>query len=120
MDIEEISEDREEEIQQLSQQINFSEQSCLFSKAPFRKILGMSAPLMLSQLTNMLGGFGNVYLFSRLSADSLTSAGLIATQNLFVASFGSSLFGASVLMTEALNRRDSDPRSMVFCGAKLN
>lgn len=113
MDIEEISEDREEEIQQLSQQINFSEQSSLFSKAAFRKMLGMSAPLMLSQLTNMLGGFGNVYLFSRLSADSLASAGLItATQNLFVASFGSSLYGASVLMTEALNRRDSDPRSI--------
>ncbi len=67
----------------------------------FKKMLGMSAPLMLSHLTNMLGGFGNVYLFSRLSANSLASAGLItATQNLFVASLGSSLFGASVLMME--------------------
>lgn len=114
MDIEEdMSEDREEAIRSVDPLLNLSEQFPLFSKAAFRKMLGMSAPLMLSHLTNMLGGFGNVYLFSRLSADSLASAGLItATQNLFVASFGSSLFGASVLMTEELNRRDSDPRSI--------
>lgn len=52
-------------------------------------MLGMSAPLMLSRLTNMLGGFGNIYLLFRLSAESLASSGLITpTQNLFVASFG--------------------------------
>lgn len=113
MDIEDISEDREEEIHSVGPLLNLSEQSPLFSISAFRKMLGMSAPLMLSHLTNMLGGFGNVYLFSRLNADSLASAGLItATQNLFVASFGSSLFGASVLMTEELNRRDLDQRNI--------
>lgn len=61
---------------------------------------------MLSHLTNILGGFGNVHLFSRLSAKSLASTRLItATQNLFVASLGSSLFGASMLMTEERNQR---------------
>lgn len=75
----------------------------LFSLAPFNKMLRLSTPLMLAHLTNMLGGFGNVYLFSRLGPKPLAAAGLITTtQNLFMASFGGSLFSASVLMTEEL------------------
>ena len=117
MDIESTNEEvvkREEEAQPISPlSSNFSEEPVIFSMLAFRKMLGMSAPLMLSHLTNMLGGFGNVYLFSRLSAESLASAGLItATQNLFVASLGSSLFGASVLMTEELNQRNPEPRNI--------
>lgn len=111
MDIEPINDVREEEA--LQQIIPISEESLVFSIAAFRKMVGMSVPLMLSHLTNMLGGFGNVYLFSRLSAESLASAGLItATQNLFVASFGSSLFGASVLMTETLNQENQEPKTI--------
>lgn len=91
----------------------FSEPPVVFSILAFRKMLGMSAPLMLSHLTNMLGGFGNVYLFSRLGAKSLAAAGLItATQNLFVASVGGSLFGCSVLMAEELNQRNQAPRNI--------
>lgn len=116
MDIEHISEvreDVEEPLQQIISLPDLSEESLFFSITAFRKMLGMSAPLMLSHLTNMLGGFGNVYLFSRLNAESLAAAGLItATQNLFVASFGGSLFGASVLMSEALNQENPEPRNI--------
>lgn len=91
----------------------FSDPPAVFSLLAFKKMLGMSAPLMLSHLTNMLGGFGNVYLFSRLSAKSLAAAGLItATQNLFVASVGGSLFGCSVLMAEELSQRNQEPRNI--------
>lgn len=117
MDIETINAEvvEREEGDQLNRSLlsNSSEESAVFSMPAFRKMLGMSAPLMLSHLTNMLGGFGNVYLFSRLGAKSLASAGLItATQNLFVASLGSSLFGASVLMAEELTQRDAEPRNI--------
>ena len=117
MDIETINEDavnREDDSQHISYlPSNFSEEPVVFSMLAFKKMLGMSAPLMLSHLTNMLGGFGNVYLFSRLSAKSLASAGLItATQNLFVASLGSSLFGASVLMVEERNQRNPEPKNI--------
>lgn len=82
-------------------QIILREPVLFLSKKDFKKMLGMSAPLMLSHLTNMLGGFGNVYLFSRLSAKSLAAAGLITTtQNIFSASLGGSLFACSILMTE--------------------
>lgn len=91
----------------------FSDPPAVFSIIAFKKILGMSAPLMLSHLTNMLGGFGNVYLFSRLGAKSLAAAGLItATQNLFVASVGGSLFGCSVLMAEELSQRNQEPKNI--------
>ncbi len=91
----------------------FSDPPTVFSILAFRKMLGMSAPLMLSHLTNMLGGFANVYLFSRLGAKSLAAAGLItATQNLFVASVGGSLFGCSVLMAEELSQRNQEPRNI--------
>ena len=91
----------------------YSEPSVIFSILAFRKMLGMSAPLMLSHLTNMLGGFANVYLFSRLGAQSIPAAGLItATQNLFVASVGGSLFGCSVLMAEELSQRNQEPQNI--------
>jgi putative MATE family efflux protein len=91
----------------------FSNPPAVFSMLAFKRMLGMSAPLMLSHLTNMLGGFGNVYLFSRLSAKSLAAAGLItATQNLFVASIGGSLFGCSVLMTEELHQVNQEPKNI--------
>ncbi|MFZ0218850.1 MAG: MATE family efflux transporter [Candidatus Aquirickettsiella sp.] len=118
MDIETINEgevEREEEEPLIRHPLasNFSEDPVVFSMLAFRTMLSMSAPLMLSHLTNMLGGFGNVYLFSRLSAKSLASAGLItATQNIFVASLGSSLSGASVLMTEELNQLNQEPRNI--------
>jgi MATE family multidrug resistance protein len=102
-----------EEVQAPATAPVFSDPPAVFSVSAFRKMLGMSAPLMLSHLTNMLGGFANVYLFSRLGAKSLAAAGLItATQNLFVASVGGSLFGCSVLMAEELSQRNQAPRNI--------
>lgn len=96
------SDDLNSEIQ-LVPSVILREPALFFSRKDFKKMLGMSAPLMLSHLTNMLGGFGNVYLFSRLSVKSLAAAGLITTtQNIFSASLGGSLFACSVLMAEEL------------------
>lgn len=71
MDRENSNEIREEALLQVISLSNLSEETLFLSIAAFRKMVGMSAPLMLSHLTNMLGGFGNVYLFSRISAESL-------------------------------------------------
>lgn len=66
MDIETINEDavnREDDGQHISYlPANFSEESVVFSMLAFKKMLGMSAPLMLSHLTNMLGGFVDNFL----------------------------------------------------------
>lgn len=87
MDMENNQESYRDASGSLSSEVKILREPVLFlSKKDFKKLLGMSAPLMLSHLTNMLGGFGNVYLFSRLSAKSLAAAGLITTtQNIFSA-----------------------------------